>query len=175
MTIALLGMALTGLVASAGAATLEDVENSFFPYRNGVPTFEGLKEGLVINTANVDKFKPIIDPETFKYIKDGWFEMHVGKTTSFDLHPNYIKATRDGLGKVSLGAEVGQINGFVAGRPFPEEIDINDPRAGEKHAWNYTSTGITGGIMRPFIPSTGNIGTLPRKNWNGPLNSISIF
>ena len=137
LTIALLGMALTGLVASAGAATLEDVENSFFPYRNGVPTFEGLKEGLVINTANVDKFKPIIDPETFKYIKDGWFEMHVGKTTSFDLHPNYIKATRDGLGKVSLGAEVGQINGFVAGRPFPEEIDINDPRAGEKHAWNY--------------------------------------
>jgi hypothetical protein len=61
----------------------------------------------------------------------------VGKTTSFGLHPNYVKATKDGHGKVSLGAEVGQINGFVAGRPFPEEPDMNDPRAGEKLAWNF--------------------------------------
>ena len=137
MTIALLGMALTGLVASAGAATLEDVEKSFFPYKNGVPTFEGLTAGMALTPENVDKFKPILDPELFSMIKNGWFEMQVGKTTSFALHPNYIKATKDSLGKISLGAEVGQINGFVAGRPFPEEPDINDPRAGEKLAWNF--------------------------------------
>ena len=64
-------------------------------------------------------------------------EMKVEETTSFDLHPNYVEATRKGLGQVELGEKLGQINGFVAGRPFPEEPDANDPRAGEKLAWNY--------------------------------------
>jgi hypothetical protein len=73
----------------------------------------------------------------FQKISDGWLEMTVGETTSFDLHPNYVQATRDNLGQVSLGNELGQINGFVAGRPFPEEPDENDPRAGEKLSWNY--------------------------------------
>ena len=32
---------------------------------------------------------------------------------------------------------MGEINNFVAGRPFPEEPDIDDPQAGVKIAWNY--------------------------------------
>ncbi len=41
------------------------------------------------------------------------------------------------LNQVKLGAKLGELEGFIAGRPFPEEPDINDPRAGEKLAWNY--------------------------------------
>ena len=41
------------------------------------------------------------------------------------------------MGKVALGESLGQINGVVAGRPFPEEPSPDDPRAGEKLAWNY--------------------------------------
>ena len=125
------------VIPTAGALTLEDVEKSFYPYKDGMPTFPGLEVGMTINASNVDKFKPILDPEMFKYLKDGWFEMKVGKTESIPLHPNYIKATKDNLNKVSLGAEVGQINGFIAGRPFPIEPSTDDPRAGEKMAWNY--------------------------------------
>jgi uncharacterized protein DUF1329 len=136
--VAFLSIALTGLVVpAAGAATLEDVEKSFFPYKDGVPTFPGLEAGMTLTASNVDPFKEILDPEFFKYIKDGWFEMKIGETTSIPLHPNYIKATRDGLNKVTLGEKVGQINGFVAGRPFPEEPSKDDPRAGEKLAWNF--------------------------------------
>lgn len=135
----IIGLALSGSLATglAQAATAEDVEQSFYPYRNGVPSFDGLSTGMTINADNVAKFESIIDPELFKQIQNGWMDMQVGATTSFDLHPNYVQATRDNLNKVSLGAEVGQINDFVAGRPFPEEPDINDPRAGEKLAWNY--------------------------------------
>ena len=93
--------------------------------------------GMTINKGNVDKFKDILDPAIAGFIRDGSFEMKVGETTSFDLHPNYVKATHDAAGKVSLGDKPGEINGFVAGRPFPEEPDANDPRAGEKLAWNY--------------------------------------
>jgi uncharacterized protein DUF1329 len=135
---ALLGIALTGLVIpSAGAATLEDVEKSFYPYKDGPPTFPGLEVGMTINKTNVDKFKEILDPEYFKYIKAGWLNMKVGETTSMPTHQNYITSTKDNLNKVTLGAEIGQINGYITGRAFPEEPDINDPRAGEKLAWNY--------------------------------------
>lgn len=121
----------------ARAATDADVENSFHPYRNGAPTFEGLKPGLVIDQSNVEKFKPVLDPAMVEFIGRGWTTITVGATTSFDLHPNYVQATRDGLGKVKLGAQSGEIEGFVAGRPFPEEPSLDDPRAGEKLAWNY--------------------------------------
>ncbi|MEQ9270204.1 DUF1329 domain-containing protein [Marinobacter salarius] len=124
-------------VGFANAASVEDVENSFYPYKDGAPSFSGLSEGMVINSANVDQFRDILDPAVFQQLKDGWFEMKVGETTSFDLHPKYVEATRKGLGQVALGDELGQLNGFVAGRPFPEEPDANDPRAGEKLAWNY--------------------------------------
>ncbi|MAT91766.1 MAG: outer membrane lipoprotein-sorting protein [Halioglobus sp.] len=121
----------------AGAATLEDVERSFYPYRDGAPTAPGLEVGITIDSANVARFREVLDPAIFDQVSKGWVEIVVGETTSFDLHPNYVEATRKGLGQVVLGDELGQIDGFVAGRPFPEEPSADDPRAGEKLAWNY--------------------------------------
>ncbi|MCR9186305.1 MAG: DUF1329 domain-containing protein [Halieaceae bacterium] len=123
-----------GLVPAVSADVVDD---SFYPYRDGTPTSENLAVGMTINAANADQFKDILDPATYEQLKNGWWEMEVGDTTSFDLHPNYVEATRKGLGQVSLGEQLGQINGFVAGRPFPEQPSLDDPRAGEKLAWNY--------------------------------------
>lgn len=127
-----------GLIGGAtGVASADDVDNSFYPYRDGAPTYEGLAVGSVINASNAAQFEEILDPALFDQVSKGWLEITVGKTTSFDLHPNYVEATRQSVGKVSLGEGLGQINGFVAGRPFPGEPDASDPRAGEKLAWNY--------------------------------------
>ena len=122
---------------SAQSQEMDVVENSFYPYKNQVPTVEGLAPGMTINQGNVDQFQSVLDEGMYEFIKRGWTEMKVGETTAFTLNEGYINATREGLGKVSLGEKPGQINGFVAGRPFPQEPDINDPRAGEKLAWNY--------------------------------------
>ena len=118
-------------------ATLEDVENSFRPYKDGFPQVEGVKPGMVINASNVEQAKEVLDDELYQHIKDGWVEITVGETTDFILHDSYIQASKDNLNKTSLGAQPGEISGFVAGRPFVEEPDENDPRAGEKLAWNY--------------------------------------
>jgi len=135
----LLSAALSASVVSVGAfsATQADVDNSFYPYKNSVPTFPGLTAGTVVNSGNVAQFKDALDPEMYGAIEKGWTEVTVGETTSFDLHSNYVQATRDGLGQVALGAKVGEISGWKAGRPFPEEPSADDPRAGEKLAWNY--------------------------------------
>lgn len=133
----LTAMALGLVIGGVQAATPEDVENSFFPYRNGVPEVPGVQPGLVLNQGNIGQFEHIVDPAMAQHIKDGWVELTVGETTSFDLHPNYIKATVDHLNEVKLGDTPGEISNFVAGRPFVGEPDPNDPRAGEKLAWNY--------------------------------------
>jgi len=48
-----------------------------------------------------------------------------------------VEATRKYADQVKLGQKSGELEGFVAGRPFPEEPSLDDPRAGEKLAWNY--------------------------------------
>jgi len=119
------------------AATLEDVERSFRPYKDGFPQIAGVKPGMVITASNADQAKEVLDPELYQHIKDGWVEITVGETTDFILHENYIQASKDNLNQTSLGDQPGAINGFIAGRPFVEEPDGDDPRAGEKLAWNY--------------------------------------
>jgi hypothetical protein len=133
----LAAVALASALGAGQAIAADVVDQSFYPYRESVPTFPGMDVGMTINAGNAAQFEKAIDPAVFQMVKDGWLELTVGETTSFDLHPNYVEATRKSLGQVSLGAELGQINGFVAGRPFPEEPDASDPRAGEKLAWNY--------------------------------------
>lgn len=135
ITLILLSVVAAALGAIAMAQDV--VDQSFFPYRNGIPQMNGVEVGTVINQSNVDALRDAVDPAMYQHIKDGWVELTVGETTDFPLHPNYVKATAENASGVSLGELAGQINGFVAGRAFPDEPDINDPRAGEKLAWNY--------------------------------------
>ena len=153
---------LSALAAStATAATDADVEHTFFPYKAGFPSVPGLTTGTVINKANVDKYKDVLAVGTYKIIKDGYFEMKVGATTDFVLPKAYIDATRKNLNKTRLGAKPGEIEGFSAGRPFPEEPDLKDPRAGEKLAWNF-KYGLNWGdnaVISPFYLKYRNMAT----------------
>ena len=114
------------------------MDNSFFPYKKGMPSFAGLTPGMTINKANVDQFKEALAAGTYKIIKDGYFEMKVGPDHRFraaaDLHRRHTQESQqDQAGRQARR----DIDGFVAGRPFPEEPDAKDPRAGEKLAWNF--------------------------------------
>ncbi|HJV84999.1 MAG TPA: DUF1329 domain-containing protein [Noviherbaspirillum sp.] len=133
----MIALLLAGLFGAAHAATDADVDNAFSPYRNGMPSFPGLSAGMTINKGNADQFKEILGAGVYKLIKDGLFEIKVGPTTDFALNKAYVAATKANLNKAKLGAKPGELIGYVAGRPFPEEPDLNDPRAGEKLAWNF--------------------------------------
>ena len=133
----LLAATLLGVAASASAVTDADIENSFKPYTAGFPAVVGVTPGMVINKANVDAVKDVLDPEMIQHIKDGWVEITVGESLDFVLNQGYIDATQAGAKNVKLGAKTGEIEGYIAGRAFPEEPSLDDPRAGEKLAWNY--------------------------------------
>lgn len=132
-----LALMTAGVVTTAYAATEADVEASFNPYKNGMPSVPGLAVGTVINKGNVDQFKDALAVGIYKMIKEGYYEVKVGATTQFEMNKAYVEATKKNLNTAKLGPNNGDITGFVAGRPFPEEPDLKDPRAGEKLAWNY--------------------------------------
>ena len=137
LLLATLPLLVSSMVGAVYAATEADVEKSFFPYKDGTPSADGVTPGAVINKDNVEQFKEVLDEGMYKVIKNGWYEIKVGKTTSFDQDKFYIDATKKNLGGTKLGAKNGDIEGFVAGRPFPEEPSTSDSRAGEKLAWNF--------------------------------------
>jgi len=129
---------LAGLVAGTAQAVSEaDVAASFDPYQKGFPSFPGLTAGMTINKDNVDQFADILDAGLLLSVKSGWTELKVGPTTQFAMDKFYVDATKKNAGTAKLGPQNGEILGFQAGRPFPEEPSVEDPRAGEKVAWNY--------------------------------------
>ncbi|HIF17878.1 MAG TPA: DUF1329 domain-containing protein [Cycloclasticus sp.] len=157
----LLGAALLSFAASASAVTDADIDNSFKPYTKGFPTVEGVVAGLVINKSNVDTYASVLDDGMIKHIKDGWVELTVGEPMDFVLNQGYIDATKAGAKNHKLGAKVGELEGYTAGRPFPIEPSLDDPRAGEKMAWNfqYGYNWGDGAAISPFYWKYKNMNT----------------
>ena len=130
----LVACAAAFMTHAALAITDAEMDEAFFPYKKGFPTFPGLKPGMVINQSNVDQFKDILSPVHFKLVKDGWLSIPVEQTFDMPLPKAYMDATKANADKVKLGTT---IQGFVAGRPFPQQPSTSDPKAGEKLAWNF--------------------------------------
>ena len=166
-------VAATLTLGAAGLASADDVvDKSFFPYKAGMPTHPFAKPGVVINASNVEQAKDVIDPAFYQMIKDGWTEIKVGQTTSIELNKAYIDATAANYKSVSLGDKVGDnLKGYKSGRPFPQDVDINDPRAGEKLGWNF-KYGINWGDSAAIYPfywtyknmATGNVERVIKMN-----------
>lgn len=130
-------IALMGTTFVSYAATEAYVDQAFNPYKNGAPNIQGLTPGTVINKTNLAQFEKYIDKGNAFAIKNGWYEIKVGKHSNFAPHASYIAETKKNLNKTKLGPKLGDIEGYAGGLPFPEEPKTNDPRAGEKLAWNF--------------------------------------
>jgi len=142
---ALLAAALLASTARAGP-----FEASFFPYRDGFPSYPALAPGLVIDQDNVEQFREILDSATYRYVRRGWYSFDVIATEEFTLHPGYIEASRENPGKVALD-ENGLLVNYTAGRAFPEPPDPDDPKAGLKLVWGY-QYGLNAGDSETIHP-----------------------
>ena len=100
------------------------------------------ESGTVITKENVASFSDILAPKLVELISDEFLTITTGEAISFATHPAYLEATRHYLDTTELGEEPGIIRNYVAGRPFPREPQLDDPRAGDKLAWNLRYTYI---------------------------------
>lgn len=129
-------LAVALIAASFFHAAADAIDDSFFPYKGGFPSPEGYVPGVEITAENVASYERFLDPTLRTLVRENYLPVQTDATEDFALHPNYIEATRRYAPEVALG-EAGEIRGYVAGRPFPESPDAQDPRSGEKLIWNY--------------------------------------
>ena len=108
----------------------------------------------------------------YRFIKDGWVEIKTDKTTDFPLSDDYVQATKDNAGKVSIKSN-GTLDGYVSGRAFPQELDSNDPDVGQKLVWNY-QYGFNSGDSETIYPfwwtfrdvKTGKVERVLKFEWH---------
>lgn len=151
----ILGILIAGMVGFAQSAAAEpftedDLNASFYPYKDWTPTAEGYTPGMVIDQSNADQFQGILDEALFRFVKDGWVTVRTAPTTDFPLSDDYVEATRQYAGDVTLN-ENGFLNNFVAGRAYPQEPQADDPQAGQKLVWNY-QYGFNSGDSETIYP-----------------------
>lgn len=108
--------------------------------------------GSRIDGGNIERYAFIVDRELALFVRQGWVSLAVGELTSFRPHAAYITATAQYGGRATLGAP-GVLVDYQGGRPFPGPPDADDPRAGEKIAWN----------MR--LMYNGDSGRIPEMHW----------
>ncbi len=137
MKMGLRGILLTiGIALHSAAAIADRVDDAFALDVDHLESL-GPPVGTVIDTSNIEEYADVIDPNVGKLIRDGALTVTVGKPVSIPPHESYIAATREHAGQTQLGDEPGVIHNYVGGRPFIEEPSPDDPRAGDKIAWNF--------------------------------------
>ncbi len=167
-----IGLAGFAALAAADPFTEDDIRNSFYPYADWTPAFDGYSPGIVVDQSNVDQFEPILDEALYRFVKDGWVSIQTAPTTDFPLSDDYVEATRKYAADVSV-AENGTLNNFVAGRAFPKEPEQDDPGAGQKLVWNY-QYGFNSGESETIYPfwwtflnvNTGKVELVLKFEWD---------
>jgi hypothetical protein len=129
--IAVLLLAAVPYLATAQESATEDVVP-------GVP----FKQGDVLSYEDLGKLKDYLPPEFWEHREYFFFEgMELEIGPSFNDYPvgadAYANATQTNQGTSSVGKD-GGLFGYIAGQPFPEQIDCKgDPAAGMKIIWNF--------------------------------------
>ena len=109
--------------------------------------------GTVVTKQNMDEYREALFPSLEYFLRNG-MEIPVIESRAYAWPPKYAEATAKYASQVALSADGRDLEGYVAGAPFPA-IDPNDPLAATKWMWNHE--------QKP--PYTDNVGC----GWNVEL------
>jgi hypothetical protein len=148
-------------------------DESFYPYKDGPPTYPGLEVGMTIDQSNVEQFKEILAPGEFKFVKDGSNKIKIAETIAFPLYQGYIDASRKNIGAITLTDKGLLSANWQSGRAFPHPPDQNDPQSGLKLIWNY-QRGFNAGDSETINPfwwtyknaATGKVERTLKWDWH---------
>jgi hypothetical protein len=140
----------------------------------GIP----FREGDVIGIEDVEKLKSYLPPEFWTnrefFFYEG-MELEIGPSfRDYSEAPVYLDAPGEQNGKVILGKD-GSLEGYVAGRPFPGEVDCQgDPQAGLKIIWNFVKRWQGDGGKTDFFYSYWDRGERLPLYYRGTAKGIQL-
>ena len=112
----------------------EQVEQNFFPYRQGPTHVPGIEIGSAITRENWQIAQGVLSQQLLEAVRTGELTVLVQPTSDLPVTPEYIAATRESASTVTLDATGAAVQ-YRAGQPFPL-LTPGDARAGLKAAWN---------------------------------------
>jgi len=117
-----------------------------------------VQPGDVITKADADKVKDLLSPGMNWCVQKGW-PIKVVETKKIALRRAFVEATEKYSSQVKLSADGLKLEGYVAGRPFPQ-IDLKDPLVAMKIMQNFNvSISFDDLDLRNFDADTGPIST----------------
>ena len=123
----------------------ERVLAGFYPYTRGTPRAGQVSPGTQISRGNGHIAQGLLPPEILEYVLNGDFSILVRSTTDLPPSEEYIVATLGSSDQVTLSEKGSRLENYTAGLPFPI-LDVTDPQAGLKAAWNIRYCELT-----PFL------------------------
>ena len=119
--------------------------------------------GLTIDQQNWQVAEQVLPSEILHLLQAGDFAITVQETTDFPVRQAYRAATEANASQVSLDGGT-RITGYTGGQPFPV-VDVTDPRAGEKAAWNWHYRDMPKALeLRVTMQGVNNSGTVTMQN-----------
>ncbi|MGE0823095.1 MAG: DUF1329 domain-containing protein [Candidatus Binatia bacterium] len=119
--------------------------------------------GMTIDQRNWQIAEQVLPPEILQPLQAGDFAITVQETTNFPGRAAYHTATETYAQHVSLDGG-SRIEGYQGGRPFPV-LDMADPHAGEKAAWNLRYRDMPKALeTRVTMQSVNNAGSVTMQN-----------
>lgn len=114
-----------------------------------------LAEGTVISAANLDQVKNatfeghtiasmLTEKMEWRIRNHGW-KLTVTRSRKLPLDPNWLKASKANEGKTKINDASCKVDGWKGGAPFPT-IDMKDPDAAKKIAWNLGIGSLLGDV-----------------------------
>ncbi len=158
------------LLGVQGAAAQEQAEDVV----QGVP----FEEGDTISFDELDKLKAYLPPEFWKHREYFFYEgmqIEVGPFFRDYIDASvYREATERYKGASSIGKD-GALVGYVAGRPFPGEIDCKgDPQAGLTIIWNFMKRWNGDGANASYFYSYWDLGEQLPLYYEGTSKIIQL-
>lgn len=128
------------------------------------PVAADVAPGATITAENRDGIRDLVPEVLQPFTIDAFpdLRMEIVPTQDYSPHPAYVEATARHGCQTSLG-EDGQLQGYVAGQPFPYstwaqeathhacDLDPQDPAFARKLAWNVARRWMAGGVDSPHF------------------------
>jgi len=157
--IALLAVLTAVSAALAEPAVSGPLWSTFHPYSAGPLRYEGITPGLHIDQQTWQVAEQLLPVEVLQLVRNGDFTITIQATTDLPSRDSYVAATAAHFSGISLDGGY-KINQYQGGRPFPV-LDLSDPRAGEKAAWNLRYRDVPDTLeMRGVMEGVDNSGSV---------------
>jgi hypothetical protein len=138
-------------LSHAGAVTPESVSQ------------QTLQPGMTVDQHNWQVAEQVLPPEILRLLQAGDFTITVQETTDFHVRPAYLAATEANTSQVALDGGT-RLTGYQGGLSFPV-LDVADPQAGEKTAWNWRYRDMPKSLeMRVTMQSVNDNGSIMMQN-----------